>query len=83
MRYRTTILQTGSTTTGIPVPDDVVAALGSRRAPVLVTVSGHTYRSSLAVMDGTATISLSAENRAAAGVAGGDCAAVSMRVPEV
>jgi hypothetical protein len=28
MRYRTTILQTGKTTTGIPVPDEVVEALG-------------------------------------------------------
>ena len=73
MRFRTTILQTGGNTTGIPVPDDVVAALGAgRRPPVTVTVGKHVYRSTVATMNGQAMISLSAENRAAAGVAGGD-----------
>lgn len=73
MKYRTTILQTGGNTTGIPVPDDVVAALGAgRRPPVTVTVGGHVYRSTVATMNGQAMVSLSAENRAAAGVAGGD-----------
>lgn len=73
MKYRTTILQTGGNTTGIPVPDDVVAALGAgRRPPVTVTVRGHVYRSTVATMNGQAMVSLSAENRAAAGVAGGD-----------
>ena len=32
MRYRATILQTGKTTTGIPVPDEVVEALGVESA---------------------------------------------------
>jgi hypothetical protein len=73
MRYRTTILGTGQNTTGIPVPPEVVEALGAgKRPPVRVTVGGHTYRSSIATMDGTPMISLSAENRAAAGVAAGD-----------
>lgn len=72
MRFRTTILQGGGTTTGIPVPDHVVAALGGgRRAPVRVTVGGHTYRTTLATRDGRAILSLSAENRTAAGVVGG------------
>jgi len=73
MRYRTTILQTGPNTTGIPVPDDVLAALGAgRRPPVKVTVGKHEYRSTVATMNGKAVVSLSAENRAAAGVAGGN-----------
>jgi hypothetical protein len=72
MRFRTTILQTGKTTTGIPVPDEVVEALGSGRRPaVKVTVNGYTYRSTVAPMGGTFMISLSAEHRAAAGLAGG------------
>ena len=72
MRFATTIHQTGNNT-GIVVPDDVVEALGGgKRAKVVVTLHGHTYRSSLASMGGQVLISLSAENRAKAGVAGGD-----------
>jgi bacteriocin resistance YdeI/OmpD-like protein/uncharacterized protein DUF1905 len=73
MRFRTTILQTGKTTTGIQVPDEVVEALGSGRRPaVKVTVNGYTYRSTVAPMGGAYMISLSAEHRAASGLAGGD-----------
>jgi Bacteriocin-protection, YdeI or OmpD-Associated/Domain of unknown function (DUF1905) len=73
MRFRTTIQQTGKNTTGIPVPDDVVAALGSGRRPaVTVTVTGYSYRSTVASMGGVSMVSLSAEHRAGAGVAGGD-----------
>ena len=73
MRFHTTIVQSGKTTTGIRVPDEVIGALGAgRRPPVSVTVNGFTYRSTVAVMDGASMISLSAANREAAGVAGGD-----------
>lgn len=73
VRYRTTILATGPNTTGIPVPEDVLTALGGgKRPPVVVTLGGHTYRSSIATMDGTTMVSLSAENRSRAGVAAGD-----------
>lgn len=72
MRYRTTIVQKGNNT-GIPVPEDVLASLGKgRKPPVVVTVCGHTYRSSVATMDGASIVSLSRENRTAAGVSGGD-----------
>ncbi|HEY3560926.1 MAG TPA: YdeI/OmpD-associated family protein, partial [Kribbella sp.] len=40
--------------------------------PVVVTVNGYTYRSTVAVMGGKYMIPLSAKNRAAAGVAAGD-----------
>lgn len=71
MRYRTTIALVGRNT-GIPVPDDVLEALGAgRRPPVRVTVGGHTYRSTVGSMNGQVLVSLSAENRAAAGVEGG------------
>jgi hypothetical protein len=73
MRFHTTILQGDKTATGIRVPDEIVAALGAGKRPkVLVTMRGFTYRSSVAVMDGTYMIGVSAENRAGAGVAGGD-----------
>ena len=73
MRFRTTIQQTGKTAAGIRIPDEVVAALGSgRRPPVRVTIRGYTYRNTVAVMGGEYWIGVSAEHRAAAGVAGGD-----------
>jgi hypothetical protein len=53
MRFRTTILQSGKTATGIRVPDEIVEALGSGRRPaVTITINGFTYRSTVAVMDG-------------------------------
>ncbi|CAN5236406.1 hypothetical protein BH24ACT12_BH24ACT12_16490 [soil metagenome] len=73
MRFRTTIVQSGTNTTGIEVPEDVVAALGAaRRLPVRITVGDHSYRSTVAPLRGHFMVSLSAENRASAGVAGGD-----------
>ena len=73
MRYRTTILTTGKTAAGIEVPPDVLAGLGtSRKPPVRVTIGGYTYRSTVATVDGRFMIGVSAENRAKAGVAGGD-----------
>jgi hypothetical protein len=73
MRFRTTILQAGKTATGIRVPDEVVTALGtSRRPAVRVTINGFTYRSTIAVMGGDYMVGVNADNRAAAGVQGGD-----------
>jgi hypothetical protein len=73
MRFRTTIVQSGKNTTGIQVPDEVVEALGSGKRPaVTVTVNGYSYRSTVASMGGVFMVSLSAEHRAGAGVAGGD-----------
>ena len=73
MRFHTTILQGDKTATGIRVPDEVVEALGAGKRPkVLVTIRGYTYRSSIAVVSGDYMVGVSAENRAGAGVAGGD-----------
>jgi hypothetical protein len=73
MRFRTTVLQGGKTATGIEVPPEIVEALGrGKRPPVTVTINGYTYRNTVAVMDGAFMIGISAENRAGAGVKGGD-----------
>jgi hypothetical protein len=70
MRFRATVELGGKTATGIEVPEDVVAALGSgNRPPVTVTIGGHTYRTTVARMGGRFLIPLSAENRT---VAAGD-----------
>jgi hypothetical protein len=73
MRFRTTILQSDKTATGIRVPAEIVEALGAGKRPkVNVTIRGYTYRSSIAVMGGDYMVGVSADNRAGAGVAGGD-----------
>jgi hypothetical protein len=73
MRFITNVELGGKTATGFAVPDEVVEGLArGKRPPVVVTLGGHTYRSTIAVMGGRYLIPLSAENRAAAGVAAGD-----------
>ena len=73
MRFRTTLLQNDKTATGFRVPDEVVEALGKgKRPPVRVTINGYTYRSTVAVMGGDYMLGVSADNRAGAGVKGGD-----------
>jgi hypothetical protein len=73
MKFRATVELGGKTATGIEVPEDVVAALGSgNRPPVTVTVGGHSYRTTVARMGGRFLVPLSAENRTAASVAAGD-----------
>ena len=53
------------------VPPEVVAALGKSKKPaVKVALNGYTYRSTVATMGGKFMISLSAENRKAAGLEG-------------
>ena len=72
MEFRTTVVQSGKTATGMQVPDDVVAALGGgRRPPVTVTLGGYGYRTTIAPMGGAFWIPLSAEHREAAGVRAG------------
>lgn len=73
MRFRTTVLHSGKTATGIEVPGKIVDALGrGKRPPVKVTINGYTYRNTVAVMGGVYMIGISSEHRAGAGVAGGD-----------
>jgi hypothetical protein len=73
VRFRTTVELGGKTATGFEVPPQVVEGLGGGRRPaVAVTINGHTYRSTVAVMGGRFLLPLSAENRSGAGVAAGD-----------
>jgi hypothetical protein len=72
VKFRSTVELGGKTATGIQVPDEVVAALGSGKRPaVRVTLGGHTYRTTVAPMGGRFFVPLSAEHREAAGVAAG------------
>ncbi|MDT7784030.1 MAG: hypothetical protein QOF58_2449 [Pseudonocardiales bacterium] len=77
--FTTRIQLNGKTATGLPVPADVVEALGQGKKPkVLVTIGAHTYRSTVAVYDGAFMLPLSAANREAAGVSAGDTVEVTL-----
>jgi protein involved in sex pheromone biosynthesis len=71
--FHTKILQAEKNATGIQVPEEIIEKLVSGKRPLVrVTIKKYTYRSAVAVMDGKFMISLSAENRQAAGVQGGE-----------
>lgn len=81
MRFRATIEQSGKTATGIEVPAEIVASLGSGKHPkVRVTINGFNYRSSVASMGGRFMLGVSANVREGAGVAGGDEVDVDMEL---
>jgi hypothetical protein len=76
--FTTTLLQSGNNV-GIEIPDDVVAELGGKRVPVVVTLDGgYNYRSTTAVMGGKNLVGVSAEHRTASGVAGGQVVEVTI-----
>jgi hypothetical protein len=81
MRFRTTLLTAGKTALGFEIPPEVVESLGAgKRPPVLVTINGYTYRNTVAVYGGVYMIGVSAENRARAGVAGGDTVDIDLQL---
>jgi hypothetical protein len=77
--FTVTLELAGKTATGMEVPEDVVAHLGGgKRPPVLVTIGGYSYRSTIAVMAGRFMLGVSAEHRARSGVAAGDTVEVTL-----
>ncbi|HEX7833847.1 MAG TPA: YdeI/OmpD-associated family protein [Pseudolysinimonas sp.] len=76
--FTTELLRSGNNV-GIVIPDAVVAALGGKRVPVVVTLDGrYTYRNTTAVMGGRNLVGLSAEHRAASGYSGGELVEVTI-----
>jgi hypothetical protein len=65
--------------TGIEVPADVLASLDAgKRPPVVVTVNGYEYRSTIAPMGGKYLLPFSAERRKESGIQGGDAIDVDL-----
>ena len=65
--------------TGIEVPPEVVESFNAgKRVPVVVTIGDYSYRSTVAPYRGPYMISISAENRAGAGVSHGDTITVTL-----
>ena len=81
MKFSALIEGAGKTAAGIEVPAEVVSALGSSKRPaVRVTINGHTYRSTVAVLGGRFMLGVSSEVRAAARVAAGERVEVEMEL---
>jgi hypothetical protein len=80
--FITTILQDDKVNaTGLPVPAEAVAALGTKkRPPVKVSLSGYTYRTTVAAYGDVYMLPLSAEHRQAAGVKAGDQVEVTIEL---
>ncbi|GAA2863649.1 YdeI/OmpD-associated family protein [Paenarthrobacter ilicis] len=80
MKFTTTIVGDGNKA-GIEVPPDVVDGLGGgKKPPVVVTMNGQSYRSSIAVMGGKFMVGVSAANRKLTGVEAGDTLEVDLEV---
>lgn len=78
MKFTAKMFQTGNNT-GVPVPPEVVEALGGgKRAAVEVTVNGYAYRSTIASMGGQFLIPFSADRRRESGISGGDSIEVEL-----
>lgn len=80
--FTTTVLKDQEkAATGLQVPAEVVAGLGSGKKPkVKVSLNGYTYRTTVAVLGGVFMLSLSAENREAAGMQAGDTVEVTLEL---
>ncbi len=78
-RYKTTIFRDGSVCF-IPVPFDPKAVFGKVRAPVVVKLGGHSFRSTIAAMGGTVCVPLRRSNREAAGLEGGETLTVELEL---
>lgn len=77
------ILQDDNTTmTGFEVPFDPKAVFGKIRAPVVVAIGKHSYRSTISPMGGCWMIPLRKSNRDAAGVKAGQQIKVTLTLDD-
>ncbi len=80
--FSTAIVQAeGKNATGIRVPAEAIAALGTHKKPkVVVSLNGYSYRSTVAAYGDVFMIPLSAEHRGAAGVQANDMVEVTIEL---
>ncbi len=76
--FATTLVQIGNNV-GIEVPPEIVEGFGAgKRVPVVVTIAGYSYPSTIAVMGGRYLLPVAAAVRKAAGVSGGETHEVTL-----
>jgi hypothetical protein len=73
VHFTSTLESAGKTAAGFHVPDVVMDGLaGGRRPKVRVTINGHTWRTSVGIVDRRSMIGIPVDQRAAARVTPGD-----------
>ena len=78
--YTTTVIGDGNHAS-IHVPDEILAELGAnRRAPLKVTIGGHTYRSTATAVNGDCRVVFPQADRDAAGAKAGDIVMVELEL---
>lgn len=77
--FRTRVVREGSACF-LELPFDPKEVFGRVRAPVKVTVSGYTYRSTIAAMGGPPCVPLRRSHREAAGLEGGETVEVRLEL---
>lgn len=82
--FAATVLQAeGKNATGIPVPAEIIAALGPQKRPkVAVVVNGYAYQTTVGAYGDAYMLPLSAAHRTAAGLAAGDAVEVRIALDE-
>ena len=81
MKFTAILELHGKTATGMSVPASVIEQLGAgKRPPVVVTIKGFSFRTTVAPMGGQYLIGVNAENRAGAGVKAGDKLSVTVEL---
>ena len=78
--YTTLVIGDGNHAS-LHIPDSVLAELGAnRRAPLKVTINGHTYRSTATGVGGECRVVFPSRDRAVAGVKSGDIVTVTLEL---
>ncbi len=78
--YRTLVIAEGNHAS-LAIPNEVLAELGAnRRAPLKVTVNGHTYQSTATAVDGECRVVFPSANRDAAVVSGSQMIEVTLEL---
>lgn len=78
--YKTKVIPSGNHAS-IAIPDEILAKLGAnRRAPLIVTINGHSYRSTATAVDGQCRVVFPSAERRAAGVSGASIITVKLEL---
>lgn len=72
----------GSSMTSLPVPFDPREAFGKTRAPVVVSIGGHSFRSTICTMGQGPFVPLRRSNREAAGVEAGQRVKITLTLDD-
>ncbi|MGH2441542.1 MAG: YdeI/OmpD-associated family protein [Chloroflexota bacterium] len=83
MKFMATLALHGKSATGIEIPSTVIDGLGGgKRAKVRVTINGYRYQSTIGSMGGKSLLPVSADIRAAAGIAASDDITVDLELDD-